>query len=112
MSVVVWLPTLDVKILSSSSVIRLSGRLLLSLIFFGGLGLVGATLSFYTALTMAPVNLVIVIAYMYPALVSLLSVVFLKLVTQQNVLLLYPEYLVREYLHGSSRASEPLLGSV
>jgi drug/metabolite transporter (DMT)-like permease len=54
------------------------GRLLLSLIFLGGLGLVGATLSFYTAITMAPVNLVIVIAYMYPALVSLLSVFFLK----------------------------------
>lgn len=54
------------------------GRLLLSLIFLGGLGLVGATLSFYTALTMAPVNLVVVIAYMYPALVSLLSVIFLK----------------------------------
>jgi len=54
------------------------GRLLLSLIFLGGLGLVGATLSFYTAITKAPINLVIVIAYMYPALVSLLSVIFLK----------------------------------
>jgi drug/metabolite transporter (DMT)-like permease len=54
------------------------GRLLVSLVLIGGFCFAGLNLSFYTALTLAPVNLVIVIAYMYPALVTLLSALFLK----------------------------------
>ncbi|MEN8244500.1 MAG: DMT family transporter [Thermodesulfobacteriota bacterium] len=54
------------------------GRLLISLVLIGGVCFAGLNLSFYTALTLAPVNLVIVIAYMYPALVTLLSALFLK----------------------------------
>ncbi len=54
------------------------GRLLVSLVLIGGVCFAGLNLSFYTALTLAPVNLVIVIAYMYPALVTLLSALFLK----------------------------------
>jgi len=53
-------------------------RLLVSLALIGGIGLAGATLSFYTAIQLAPVNLVIVIAYMYPTLVTLLAAIFLK----------------------------------
>jgi len=54
------------------------GRLLVSLVLIGGVCFAGLNLSFYTALTLAPVNLVIVIAYMYPAIVTLLSALFLK----------------------------------
>ena len=54
------------------------GKLLLSLALIGGIGLSGTTLCFYTAIQLAPVNLVIVIAYMYPTIVTLLSAVFLK----------------------------------
>ena len=54
------------------------GKLLVSLTLIGGFGLAGTTLCFYTAIHLAPVNLVIVIAYMYPAIVTLLSAVFLN----------------------------------
>ena len=54
------------------------GRLLVSLVLIGGICFAGLNLSFYTALTLAPVSLIIVIAYMYPALVTLLSALFLK----------------------------------
>ena len=54
------------------------GKLLVSLTLIGGIGLAGTTLCFYTAIDLAPVNLIIVIAYMYPTVVTLLSAVFLK----------------------------------
>ncbi len=54
------------------------GKLLVSLTLIGGIGLAGTTLCFYTAIHLAPVNLVIVIAYMYPTIVTLLSTVFLR----------------------------------
>ena len=54
------------------------GKLLVSLILIGGIGLAGTTLCFYTAIHLAPVNLIIVIAYMYPTVVTLLAAVFLK----------------------------------
>jgi drug/metabolite transporter (DMT)-like permease len=54
------------------------GKLLVSLTLIGGIGLAGTTLCFYTAIHLAPVNLVIVIAYMYPTIVTLLSAVFLR----------------------------------
>jgi drug/metabolite transporter (DMT)-like permease len=54
------------------------GKLLVSLTLIGGIGLAGTTLCFYTAIHLAPVNLIIVIAYMYPTVVTLLSAVFLK----------------------------------
>ncbi len=66
------------------------GRLLVSLVLIGGLCFAGLNFSFYTALTLAPVNLVIVIAYMYPALVTLLSSLFLKQpITNQKVVALF-----------------------
>ncbi len=55
----------------------------------GGVGFAGLNLSFYTALTLAPVNLVVVIAFMYPALVTLLSAIFLKQpITNQKIVAL------------------------
>ena len=66
------------------------GRLLVSLVLIGGVCFAGLNLSFYTALTLAPVNLVIVIAYMYPALVTLLSALFLKQpITNQKIAALF-----------------------
>jgi len=53
------------------------GKLLVSLILIGGIG-AGTTFCFYTAIRLAPVNLIIVITYMYPTIVTLLSAVFLK----------------------------------
>jgi len=66
------------------------GRLLVSLVLIGGICFAALNLSFYTALTLAPVNLVIVIAYMYPALVTLLSALFLKQpITNQKIAALF-----------------------
>jgi drug/metabolite transporter (DMT)-like permease len=53
------------------------GKLLATLILIGGIG-AGTTFCFYTAIRLAPVNLIIVITYMYPTIVTLLSAVFLK----------------------------------
>jgi drug/metabolite transporter (DMT)-like permease len=62
------------------------GRLLASLVLIGGVCFAGLNLSFYTALTLAPVNLVIVIVYMYPAIVTLLSALYLKQpITNQKI---------------------------
>jgi drug/metabolite transporter (DMT)-like permease len=66
------------------------GRLLVSLVLIGGVCFAGLNFSFYTALTLAPVSLVIVIAYMYPALVTLLSALFLKQpITNQKIAALF-----------------------
>ena len=66
------------------------GQLLVSLVLIGGVCFAGLNLSFYTALTLAPVNLVIVIAYMYPALVTLFSALFLKKpITKQQLSALF-----------------------
>jgi len=54
------------------------GKLLASLALVGGIGLAGTTLCFYTAIRLAPVNLVIVIAYMYPTIVTLFSAIFFR----------------------------------
>jgi len=53
------------------------GKLLATLILIGGIG-AGTTFCFYTAIRLAPVNLIIVITYMYPTIVTLLSAVFLR----------------------------------
>lgn len=54
------------------------GRLLLQLILMGGVGYVGQSLAYFTALTFAPAALVALLLYLYPALVTLLAAVFLK----------------------------------
>jgi len=54
------------------------GRLLFTLVMMGGVGIVGTTISFYTALTLAPVSLVVVLASMYPAFVTFLAAIFFK----------------------------------
>jgi drug/metabolite transporter (DMT)-like permease len=54
-----------------------SGKLLLILLFLGGL-CAGTMLIFYTALTFAPVSTVMVIFYMFPALVTIISVLQFK----------------------------------
>jgi drug/metabolite transporter (DMT)-like permease len=54
-----------------------SGKLLSMLILMGGISS-GSFLCFYMAISFAPVNLIIIITYMYPVMVTLLSAVFLK----------------------------------
>lgn len=54
------------------------GRLLGSLVLLGGLGYVGQSFSYFTALTMASASLVSLLLYLYPALVTLLAAAVLK----------------------------------
>jgi drug/metabolite transporter (DMT)-like permease len=53
------------------------GKLLVSLILIGGLA-TGAILCFFVAIRFAPVNLIIIIFYMFPTVVTLLAAIFLK----------------------------------
>ncbi len=50
------------------------GRLLVALVLLGGLGYVGQSLSYFTALTLAPAGLVALLLYLYPGFVTVLSV--------------------------------------
>jgi drug/metabolite transporter (DMT)-like permease len=54
------------------------GRLLLGLVLMGGVWYVVQSLAYFTALTMASVGLVVLLLYLYPALVVLISAVALK----------------------------------
>lgn len=53
------------------------GRLLLALLAMGGIGYVGQSLSFFTALTLVPASLVALLLYAFPPIVMVLSVVWL-----------------------------------
>ena len=52
------------------------GRVLLGFVLMGGIGYVGQSLSYFTAITMANVGLVALLLYLYPAIVALLSALF------------------------------------
>ncbi len=54
------------------------GRSLISLIGMGGLGYVGQSFSYLTAIKYASVGLVALLLYLYPTFVAILSVIFLK----------------------------------
>ena len=54
------------------------GRILLGLILMGAVGYVGQSLAYFTALTMASASLVALLLYLYPAIVTVLSALFLK----------------------------------
>lgn len=51
------------------------GRVLAGLVAMGGIGYVGQSLSFFTALTLASASLVALLLYAYPAIVTVLSAV-------------------------------------
>lgn len=53
------------------------GKLLVSLILLGGIS-VGTVFCFFMAIRLAPVNLIIIITYMYPTIVTMFSSVILK----------------------------------
>ena len=55
-----------------------SGRVLLGLVLMGGLGYVGQSLSYFTALTMVSAGLVALLLYLYPAIVTVLSAILFK----------------------------------
>jgi drug/metabolite transporter (DMT)-like permease len=54
------------------------GWILASLALMGGVGYVGQALSYFTALTLIPAGLVALLLYLYPAIVTILAVIFLK----------------------------------
>ena len=54
------------------------GRVLLGLVLMGACGYAGVSLAYFMALTMASAGLVALLLYLYPALVMVLSVVFLR----------------------------------
>src|SRR5260370_10185182 len=54
------------------------GRTLLGLVLMGAIGYVGQSLAYFTALTMASAALVALLLYLYPALLTFLSPIFLK----------------------------------
>ncbi|MGI8686545.1 MAG: DMT family transporter [Acidimicrobiales bacterium] len=51
------------------------GRVLAGLVAMGGIGYVGQSLSYFTALTLASASLVALLLYAYPAIVTVLSAV-------------------------------------
>lgn len=54
------------------------GRVLMGLVLMGACGYAGVSLAYFMALTMASAGLVALLLYLYPALVMVLSVVFLR----------------------------------
>lgn len=54
------------------------GRALFYLALMGALGYVGESLTYFTALSMASAGLIALLLYLYPAIVTLLAVLFLK----------------------------------
>lgn len=54
------------------------GKFLLGLMLMGGIGYVGQSFCYFTALTMASVSLVALLLYLYPAIVTILSSLFFK----------------------------------
>lgn len=65
------------------------GRTLFGLILMGGIGYVGMSFCYFTALTMASAGLVAILLYLYPAIVTVLSaLLFKESITRQKVLAL------------------------
>ena len=54
------------------------GRFLLGLMLMGGIGYVSVSFCYFTALTMASAGLVAILLYLYPAIVTLFSVLLFK----------------------------------
>jgi len=54
------------------------GRFLIGLILMGGIGYVGQSFCYFTALTMASAGLVAILLYLYPAIVTILSTLLFK----------------------------------
>ncbi len=55
-----------------------SGRSFFHLVLMGGVGYVGQSLCYFTALTLASASLVALLLYLYPMLVVVLSIIFLR----------------------------------
>ena len=67
-----------VAIMAAKDIAFPRGRTLITLLCMGGLGYVGVSLAFFTALTMAPAGLVAILLYLYPAFVTVLATIFFK----------------------------------
>jgi drug/metabolite transporter (DMT)-like permease len=90
------------------------GRTLLSLFLMGAVGYAGVSLAYFTALTLASASLVALLLYLYPALVTLLSVIFLKerlgFLKQGALMLALAGTALTLGLTGSGSAASILLG--
>lgn len=54
------------------------GQILIGLVLMGALGYVGQSFCYFTGLTLASAGLVALLLYLYPAIVTVISVIFLK----------------------------------
>jgi drug/metabolite transporter (DMT)-like permease len=54
------------------------GRVLVALVLLGGVGYVGQSLTFFSAAALAPAGLISLLLYVYPAIVTIVSVVLFK----------------------------------
>lgn len=54
------------------------GKTLFGLFLMGFIGYTGQSFSYFTALTLAPAGMVAILLYLYPVLVTILSLIFLK----------------------------------
>ena len=87
------------------------GRTLFVLIAMGALFYVSLSLSFFTALTMAPAGLVVILLYLYPAFVTILTAIFLKKpVTTFNIVALLLSFIGIVFIVGLNSGKGQILG--
>jgi drug/metabolite transporter (DMT)-like permease len=87
------------------------GRTLIVLIAMGALFYVSLSLSFFTALTMAPAGLVVILLYLYPAFVTILTAIFLKKpVTTFNIVALLLSFIGIVFIVGLNIGKGQILG--
>lgn len=87
------------------------GRTLIVLIAMGALFYVSLSLSFFTALTMAPAGLVVILLYLYPAFVTILTAIFLKKpVTTFNIVALLLSFIGIVFIVGLNSGKGQILG--
>lgn len=81
------------------------------LIAMGALFYVSLSLSFFTALTMAPAGLVVILLYLYPAFVTILTAIFLKKpVTTFNIVALLLSFIGIVFIVGLNSGKGQILG--
>lgn len=86
-----------------------SGRNLAGLVALGGLGYVGQSLSFFTGLTYASAGLMALLLYLFPAVVVILSIVFLhERLTRTKVIALLLAVVGSVLTVGAAREGQPL----
>jgi drug/metabolite transporter (DMT)-like permease len=100
-----------VLVMAAQGVAFPRGRTLIVLIAMGALFYVSLSLSFFTALTMAPAGLVVILLYLYPAFVTILTAIFLKKpVTTFNIVALLLSFIGIVFIVGLNSGKGQILG--